>query len=483
MNQRAFVLRVIGILSIIFSFSMLPPMAVSVWYHDGEFSDFKVTFFTLFLIGLLFIVLSRNKLATLRRRDGVLIVASFWLYLSLVSTIPLVLGPHHLDLVDALFEATSGMTTTGATVIADLSQIEPSILYYRQQLQWFGGMGLILLAIAVLPMLGVGGAQLYRGETPGPMKDEKLTPRLSHTARNLWLIYVLITGACAAGYWIAGMEPLEALEHSYSTVSTGGFSTHNESFAYFQSDAINNVAVIFMILGSFNFGVHFIALRKRNPMLYLKDVEVRTFLLVVLFFVLLYTVFLYTSSTYEDIGRSFEYALFEVTSIITSTGFGITDFTVWPLFLPVMLIFISFIGGCGGSTAGGIKVMRVLMMIKQGLHEFFVLLHPKAIRPVRVGNQILNENVIQAIWGFFSVYIFVFIVLTLGMILAGMDQVTAFSAVATCINNLGPGLGQVSANFADVSDSAKLVGVTAMLMGRLEVFTLLVILMPEFWRN
>ena len=482
MNQRAFVLRVVGILSITISFSMLPPMAVSVWYNDGELANFQVTFFTLFLTGLLLCVLTRNKLATLRRRDGVLIVASFWLYLSLVSTIPLMLGGH-LGLIDSLFEATSGMTTTGATVIADLTRIDPSILYYRQQLQWIGGMGLIVLAIAVLPVLGVGGAQLYRGETPGPMKDEKLTPRLSHTARNLWLIYVLITGSCAAGYWVAGMPPLEALEHSYSTVSTGGFSTHNESFAYFQSDAINIVAVVFMILGSFNFGVHFIALRKRNPMLYLKDVEVRTFLLFVGFFVLLYTLFLYTSDTYQGIGQSFEYSLFEVTSVITSTGFGITDFTLWPLFMPVMLIFISFIGGCGGSTAGGIKVMRVLLMIKQGLHELFTLLHPKAIRPVRVGNQILNENIIQAIWGFFSVYIFVFIILTLGMIMAGMDQVTAFSAVATCINNLGPGLGDVSANFADVSQSAKLVGVMAMLMGRLEVFTLLVILMPEFWRN
>lgn len=482
MNQRAFVLRVIGILSITFSFSMLPPMAVSVWYNDGELSDFQVTFFTLFLTGLLLCIMSRNKVASLRRRDGVLIVASFWLYLSLVSTIPLMLGGH-LGLVDSLFEATSGMTTTGATVIADLTRIEPSILYYRQQLQWIGGMGLIVLAIAVLPILGVGGAQLYRGETPGPMKDEKLTPRLSQTARNLWLIYVLITGSCAAGYWVAGMTPLEALEHSYSTVSTGGFSTHNESFAYFQSDAINIVAVIFMILGSFNFGVHFIAIRKRNPLLYLKDVEVRTFLLVVCFFVLLYTVFLYTSDTYQNIGQSFEYSLFEVTSVITSTGFGITDFTLWPLFMPVLLIFISFIGGCGGSTAGGIKVMRVLLMIKQGLHQFFVLLHPNAIRPVRVGNQILNENIIQAIWGFFSVYIFVFIILTLGMIMAGMDQVTAFSAVATCINNLGPGLGKVSANFAEVSDTAKVVGVMAMLMGRLEVFTLLVILMPEFWRN
>ena len=482
MNQRAFILRVIGVLSITFSFSMLPPMAVSVWYNDGELSDFQVTFFTLFLSGLLLIVLSRNKVASLRRRDGVLIVASFWLYLSLVSTIPFMLG-NHLSLIDALFEATSGMTTTGATIIPDLTQIEPSILYYRQQLQWIGGMGLIVLAIAVLPMLGVGGAQLYRGETPGPMKDEKLTPRLSHTARNLWLIYVLITGACAAGYWATGMTPLEALEHSYSTVSTGGFSTHNESFAYFKSDAVNVVAVIFMILGSFNFGIHFIVLRKRNPVLYLKDVEIRTFLAVVLFFVLLYTGFLYSSNTYQDVRQSFLYSLFEVTSIITSTGFGITDFTLWPLFMPVLLIFISFIGGCGGSTAGGIKVMRVLLLVKQGLHELFVLLHPKAIRPVRIGNQVLNENIIQAIWGFFSVYIFVFIIMTLAMVLAGLDQVTAFSAVATCINNLGPGLGQVSANFAEVSDAAKLVGVAAMLMGRLEVFTLLVILMPEFWRN
>jgi len=482
MNQRAFILRVIGVLSITFSFSMLPPMAVSVWYNDGELSDFQVTFFILFLTGLLLIVLSRNKVATLRRRDGVLIVASFWLYLSLVSTIPFMLGDH-LSFIDSLFEATSGMTTTGATIISDLTRIEPSILYYRQQLQWIGGMGLIVLAIAVLPMLGVGGAQLYRGETPGPMKDEKLTPRLSHTARNLWLIYVLITGACAAGYWATGMGPLEALEHSYSTVSTGGFSTHNESFAYFNSDAVNIVAVIFMILGSFNFGIHFMVLSKRNPALYLKDVEIRTFLLVVMFFVLLYTGFLYSSNTYQDVGQSFLYSLFEVTSIITSTGFGITDFTLWPLFMPVLLIFISFIGGCGGSTAGGIKVMRVLLLVKQGLHELFVLLHPKAIRPVRVGNQILNENIIQAIWGFFSVYIFVFIIMTLGMILAGLDQVTAFSAVATCINNLGPGLGQVSANFAGVSDAAKLVGVAAMLMGRLEVFTLLVILMPEFWRN
>lgn len=483
MNQRAFVLSIIGILSISFSITLLPPMAVSVWYHDGELHAFEAAFFTLVFVGILLCVLARNRVATLRRRDGILIVAAFWLYLSLVSAMPLVLGSHHLGLIDSLFEATSGITTTGATVISNLEVMTPSILFYRQELQWFGGMGLIVLAIAVLPVLGVGGSQLYRVETPGPLKDEKLTPRLSQTARNLWLIYVLLTFICAASYWQAGMLPLDALEHSFSTISTGGFSTHNESIGYFQSDAINVIAVIFMLLGGINFGIHFLVLRRRNPKLYLNDVEVRTFLIVVLFFVSMYTIFLYSTNTYQNIPESFEYSMFEVTSIITSTGYGITDFNLWPLFLPAMLIFISFIGGCGGSTAGGIKVMRVLLLIKQGLHEMFVLLHPKAIRPVRIGRQVLDEGVTQAIWGFFAAYIFVFILLTLGMMMAGLDQVSAFSAVATCINNLGPGLGKVSATFAHVSDTVKLIGILAMLLGRLEIFTLLVIMMPEFWRD
>ena len=484
MNQRIAVLYIIGVLSIIFSFSLIPPLLVSAWYHDGEARAFQLTFLVLFLTGLLIRTFTRERRFTLHRRDGVLVVVLFWVYLSVISALPLMLNPgNHLGFVDSLFESTSGITTTGATVIQDLDLIAPSILFYRQELQWFGGMGLIVLAIAVLPMLGVGGSQLYRMETPGAMKEERLTPRLIQTARNLWLIYVALTLACALAYWVAGMGLLEALEHSFSTVSTGGFSPHNESLGFYNSRLINHIAVMFMILGSINFGVHFIVLRKRNPVFYLFDTEVRSFLLLLMLFVCMYTFFLYEADVYGTIPGSFETSLFEVTSVLTSTGFGIADFSTWPLFLPAMLIFISFIGGCGGSTAGGIKVMRILLLVKQGLHEMFVLMHPKAIRPVRIGRQILNNQVIQAVWGYFALYIFTFVILTICMTLTGLDQVSAFAAVATCINNLGPGLGKVSITFIEVSDTAKVIGIFAMLLGRLEVFAVLVIFMPEFWKN
>jgi trk system potassium uptake protein TrkH len=482
-NQRAFVINVIGILCLAFSLTMLPPMAVSAWHHDGELPDFIKTFFALISAGLILWLPTHRQAKTPRRRDGFLIVAAFWLILSMIGALPLMLGHHRLDFIDALFEATSGITTTGATVIPDLTQIRPSILFYRQELQWIGGMGLVLLAIAVLPILGMGGTQLYKAETPGPMKDERLTPRLAHTAQNLWLVYVGLTLACTLSFWAVGMPLMDSLEHSFSTLSTGGFSPYNESLAYYKNPWIDYVASIFMVAGGMNFSVHYLALRGGRPMMYFTDVEVRSFLKIIAFVVILYTAVLYGTQTYHTIKDAFHYSLFEVTSVITSTGLGITDYSVWPTFLPVMLIFISFIGGCGGSTAGGIKVMRILLLFKQALHEAFAIIHPKSIRPVRIGNQILDEKTTQGIWGFFAVYIMVFVLLTLGMMLAGLDQVSAFAAVATCINNLGPGLGRVSASFTDVSDSAKLLGVAAMLLGRLEVFTLLIILMPDYWRR
>jgi trk system potassium uptake protein TrkH len=344
-------------------------------------------------------------------------------------------------------------------------------------------MGLVLLAIAVLPILGMGGTQLYKAETPGPMKDERLTPRLAHTAQNLWLVYVGLTLACTLAFWAVGMPLMDALEHSFSTLSTGGFSPYNESLAYYKNPWIDYVASVFMVAGGMNFSVHYLALRGGRPMMYFTDVEVRSFLKIIAFVVLLYTAVLYGTHTYHSIQDAFHYSLFEVTSVITSTGLGITDYSIWPTFLPVMLIFISFIGGCGGSTAGGIKVMRILLLFKQGLHEAFALVHPKSIRPVRIGNQILDQKTTQGIWGFFAVYIMMFVLLTLGMMLTGLDQVSAFAAVATCINNLGPGLGRVTASFTNVSDTAKLLGVAAMLLGRLEVFTLLILLMPDYWRR
>ncbi|VAW79984.1 Trk potassium uptake system protein TrkH [hydrothermal vent metagenome] len=475
-------MRVVGILVLAYSMSMLPPVLVSLWYSDGEVSHFGAALLVISAAGLLIMQLAgvHDAGKNLRRRDGFIVVVFFWVVLSLLGAIPLMLGTH-MTFVDALFEAVSGFTTTGATVIVGLDSLPPSILYYRQQLQWLGGMGLVVLAIAVLPMLGIGGAQLYRAETPGPGKEEKITPRLVQSARALWMIYVGLTLLCATAYWLAGMPLFDAVAHSFSTVSTGGFSTHDASLGYFDSAAIELVATLFMLLGGINFGVHYMVLRDRNPMRYFQNTEVRSYLLIIVVLLLVIFSTLTVTGVYRSFGHAVMDAGFEVVSVITSTGFGEADFSRWPLFLPLMLIFTSFIGGCGGSTAGGIKVLRFVLLFKQGAREVTNLMHPHAIRPIKLGGRVVNNHTIQSVWGFFSVYLFVFVTLTLLMMMAGLDQVSAFSAVATSMNNLGPGLGEVAYTFAAVSDPVKLLAMIAMLLGRLEIFTLLVLLSPRFW--
>ncbi|HED19469.1 MAG TPA: potassium transporter, partial [Gammaproteobacteria bacterium] len=429
---------------------MLPPAAVSLWYHDDQALNFLTSFAIAFTSSLVVWLLAGSHDAALRRKDGFVVVVLFWIALSLLSALPFLLGPH-LNFVDAFFEAVSGFTTTGATVITHLDDMPRSILYYRQQLQWLGGMGLVVLAVAILPLLGIGGMRLYRAETPGPMKDEKLTPRLTQSARALWIIYVLLTAACALAYWLAGMTLFDAIGHAFSTISTGGFSTHDASIGYFHSEAIESIATVFMLVGGINFSIHFLAMRNKTLWPYLQDVEVRSFLLLVIAALLIVASVLWLTGENPSLSHATISAYFEVVSIITSTGFGADDFTQWPLFLPVFLIFISFIGGCGGSTAGGMKVMRILLLFKQGLREVDSLIHPRLVRPVKIGGRVLQQRTIEAVWGFFAVYILVFVVLTLAMMATGLDQVSAFSAVATSINNLGPGLGDVAYNFADIS--------------------------------
>jgi len=389
----------------------------------------------------------------------------------------------HLNFVDAMFEAVSAVTTTGATVITGLDNLPRSILFYRQELQWLGGMGLIVLAVAILPMLGIGGMQLYRAEAPGPFKEEKMTPRLVHTARLVWMIYLALTVANALAYWLAGMSPFDAVSHSLSTVSTGGFSTHDTSLGYFHSSTIETIAIVFMLLGAINFSVHYLAWHNKRLSEYLRNTEVRTFLLFVLVMIILVGLILRTSGEYESLPSSIRNATFEVVSVVTSTGFGTVDFSHWPVFLPALLIIISFVGGCGGSTAGGMKVMRVHLLVRQVLNEITRLIHPHAVVPVRIGTRIIDVRTTEAVRGFLSVYLVTFVVLTLMMMLSGLDQVSAFSAIATCMNNLGPGLGQVANTFSDVSDMGKLIAMIAMLLGRLEVFTILVLLTPEFWKG
>jgi trk system potassium uptake protein TrkH len=388
-----------------------------------------------------------------------------------------------LSFADAFFESASGYTTTGATVIVGLDALSPSILFYRQELQRLGGIGVIVLAIALLPMLGIGGMQLYKAETPGPFKSEKLTPRITRTARNVSALYVALTAVCALSFWLAGMSAFDAIAHSLSTLSTGGYSTHDASIAYFDSFAIETVAVIFMLIGGISFGTHFVAWQALRLSPYFRDAQVRAFVGTVALLTIAIAVVLVDNGVADSAAQAFRLASFEVVSIITTTGFGIADFSMWPLALPVLLMFAGFIGGCAGSTSGGIKTIRLVVLAKQMSVHVQRLVHPQVVRRIKVDGHVVPESVIDSIWGFFAVYVLVFVVLMITVMMDGLDQITAFGAVATCINNVGPGLGEVASNFVNVPPMSKIVLAFAMLLGRLEIFTFLVLLSPTFWRR
>lgn len=475
--------RLFGLLLILFSLIMLPPAGVSLIYQDGAFWGFVNVALITVSTGLVLWFPVRKIRQELRLRDGFLVVVMFWTLLGIFGALPMsILGPLGMSFTDAVFESTSGLTTTGATVITGLDNLPKSILFYRQLLQWVGGMGIIVLAVAILPMLGVGGMQLYRAETPGPVKDSKLTPRINETAKALWYIYLGLTLSCALLYLLAGMDLFDAIAHSFSTVAIGGFSTHDASMAYFKSPAIEWVCVIFMLLSGVNFGLHFFVVRRMNARLYFQDEEFCFYLTILGSVALIAVVFLLSMGVYSGFSDALRYAVFQVVSMGTTTGFATTEFSKWPGFLPVLLIFISFVGGCAGSTGGGIKVVRFLLLLKQGARELKRLLHPRAHINVKIGNHPLPDRVQEAVWGFFAAYVAIFSAMLLLLMMAGLDQVTAFSAVAACLNNLGPGLGEVATHYAQLNDFIKWVLCLAMLLGRLEIFTLLVLLTPAFWR-
>ena len=477
-------LRILGLLLMMFSLTMLPPVFVSLYFADQSWLAFVESFALTLLAGLLLWFPVRNRRKELRLRDGFLVVASFWTVLGTAGALPLYLADTpSMTFTDAVFESMSGLTTTGATVLTGLDFLPKSILYYRQQLQWFGGMGIIVLAVAVLPMLGVGGMQLYRAETPGPIKDTKLTPRITETAKALWYVYLGFTTICVIGYVMAGMGLFDAICHAFSTVAIGGFSTHDLSIGYFNSHAIDSVAIVFMFLAGINFSLHFFTWRNVSVKHYWQDPEFKAyaFVLLILSAVVIGTLAIF--ETYANPTESLFSGLFQAVSIATTTGFTTANYSAWPGALPVLLIFASFIGGCAGSTAGGIKVVRWLLIAKQGAREIVRLVHPNAEIPVKLGNKAVTYRVVDAVWGFFSVYIVVFGVMLLAMMTTGLDQVTAFSAVAATLNNLGPGLGEVAAGFMTLNDPAKWIAVLGMLLGRLEIFTLLVLITPTFWRH
>jgi trk system potassium uptake protein TrkH len=475
--------KILGVLLSLFSTTLLVPLTVAVLANDETVTGFAYAFALTLGSGLLLWLPFLGRRRELRIRDGFLVTSLFWTTLGLYGALPFALTESlNIGASDAIFESISGLTTTGATVLTGLDDMPASILLYRQLLQWLGGIGIIVIAVAILPMLGIGGMQLYRTEIPGPSKDSKLTPRITETAKALFAVYLSLTLLCGLAYYAAGMSAFDALCHAFSTVAIGGFSTHDASMGFFQSNTILLICSLFMLISGISFSMHYIAWSRRNPAVYPRDSETRFYLNAIAVCTVITCTFLYASHTL-DMGDSLVHGLFQTISIITTAGFATQDFSAWPLFLPIMLIMFSFMGGCVGSTGGGIKAMRLMLIYKQGLRELRQLVHPHAVIPLKVGNRRVEASVISAVWSFFAVYTFIFIVLMLAIMATGIDFLTAFSAMAASLNNLGPGLGEVAANYAGLNAPAKSILCLAMLLGRLEIFTLLVIFTPTFWRQ
>ena len=479
-----YTVKILGVLLMFFSIAQLIPAIVALIYSEmAHFNNFSITFIITFFSGLALYQLSTKENTDLRTKDGFIITVFFWTVLALFGSIPIFLASiDNISYVDALFESISGLTTTGATVLSGLDELPRSLLFYRQLLQWLGGMGIIVLAVAVLPLLGVGGMQLYRAETPGPLKGSKLTPRITETAKALWYVYLTMTIACALLYKVFGMNSFDAICHSFSTVAIGGFSTHDQSFSYFPQQGIRYTAIIFMLLAGMNFALHFTAWSKKRVFHYFYDSEFRCYFGIILltFAVTSLTLFYYleefNQTTIED-------SLFLVISISTTTGYLSSNYSELPLFLPIMLLTVAFIGACAGSTGGGIKVIRALILLKQGGAEFTKLIHSNAVVSIKLSKRPLNPRVSESVWGFFSMYVLVFLVLLLLLLSQGNSFITSFSAVGATLNNLGPGLGDVSNNYHVLNNNSKLALCFAMLLGRLEIFTLLVVFTPGFWKN
>ena len=475
--------RILGTLLMLFSFAQIFPGFLAYFFEEREFVyNFIVTGFVTFLIGCFLFFLASEKNGDLRTKDGFIITIFFWTVLGFFGSIPFYLAElEGVSYIDSLFESISGLTTTGATVLVGLDDMPKSLLFYRQLLQWLGGMGIIVLAVAVLPLLGVGGMQLYKAETPGPLKDSKLTPRITETAKALWFVYLSMTISCSVLYKYFGMSWFDAVCHAFSTISIGGFSTHDDSFAFFSNSGLRWTAIIFMVISGINFALHYLAWTKKRLFHYFYDSEVKLYLSLLTSTALItYLTLNFSENIYDEMVVD---SVFQAVSIGTTTGFLTSNYSNWPLFVPIMLLIAAFIGACAGSTGGGIKVIRALILIRQGSSEITKLIHPNAVVTIKFGRKSLDPRVSESVWGFFAVYVATFLIILMFLLSQSNDFLTAFSAVGATLNNLGPGLGAVSENYKEITDESKLALCIAMLLGRLEIFTLLLLFTPAFWRN
>ena len=463
-----------------FAGTLTIPIVTSLSFSDGNLQTFVVSLLVFFIIGaLLYFPNSKIKSSDIKSKEGFLIVVLFWLILSLFGSLPFILDKDlSLSFVDALFESISGWTTTGATIIDDLENLSPSILIYRQMLQWLGGMGIVILALAILPMLGVGGMQLYKAESTGPIKDNKISPRIAETAKSLWRVYIGLTIACALLYFFAGMSIFDSVAHSFSTIAIGGFSTYNDSIGHFNSPVIEFVCIIFMLLAALNFILHFLAMKSGSIAIYFKDTEVRSFTFIIIIFLSLIYVFHLVNNS--DI--PLRHIIFQLISFITTSGFTSTSYESWPSFIVFTLLLVSFFGACAGSTGGGIKIIRIVLVLKLLKKGLLRTLHPTAQVPVKINDQAISDEVASNIYDFIVFYILSYMILSFLLLIFGNDIATSFSSVASCLNNLGPAVGDAANSYSSLSSSSKYVLSFTMILGRLEIYTLLIILTPYFWK-
>ena len=463
----------------LFGLSLIVPIITSLLYQDQNINVFIASFIIFLLAGFILYYPNKEQENDIRTKEGFLIVVLFWVVLSIFGSIPFMLDKQlSLSFADALFESVSGWTTTGATILHNIDILSPSILIYRQMLQWLGGMGIVILALAILPMLGVGGMQLYKAESTGPIKDTKISPRIAETAQNLWSVYLGLTFLCALSYFLAGMNLFDAIGHSFSTIAIGGFSTHDKSIGFFDNTSIEIICMIFMLLSAMNFILHFLSLKSKSIKVYFEDSELMTYLMIILFFIFLIMIYATLDSNFTNLRHVF----FQTVSFITTSGFTSTSYNLWPSFILSTLLTASFIGACAGSTGGGMKVIRVILLFKLIKRELLKILHPSAELPVKINEKLISEDISATAWNFFILYLISYFVISLTLLATGVDTTTAFSAVASCINNLGPALGSVYGNYSSINDFSKYLLSFTMLLGRLEIFTLLIIMTPYFWK-
>jgi trk system potassium uptake protein TrkH len=479
------VVHVLGSMLMVFSVAYLLPMATSIIYADGLFIDYVAAALICLGAGGLLWAFTRSNKRELRSRDGFLLVSLGWALMSAIATVPLLMAIPGLSFTDAFFETMSGLSTTGATVLVGLDSLPPSINLRRSALVWYGGMGIIVLVVAILPLLGVGGMQLYKAEAPGPIKNEKLTPRITQTAKALWFIYFLITMACIFSLRLAGMGWFDAVCHAFAAMGLGGFSTHDASVGYFDSVAIELVLIVFMLIAAMNFSRHFIAWQQKSLSTYATDAEAKAMLAVIGLSTLGVAVFVWHNGVYAGFWTSLRHVAFNLVSIATDCGFVSQDYAIWPMFAPMWMLMLSCYCANTGSTGGGIKMFRTLVLFRQAGRELMLLVHPQAVRPVKIAGQVVQNQIVFAVLAFVVLYFGTVVVLTFALLASGLDFISAFSAIIACINNAGPGLGLVgpASNYQGLTDFQTWVCSTAMLLGRLEIFSVLVLLTPQFWRK